>query len=64
MIIYYSGNGSKAEPEITLGDRANIMLTYQHFVRDNKPNTRFAAIVKVREARRNSKKEKRNARQS
>lgn len=47
-IIYYSGEGSKANPEITLQDDATIMLTYVDFRVRGKPTKRFKRILKVR----------------
>jgi hypothetical protein len=46
LIIYYSGEGSRSNPEITLKDKANIMLTAWDSRRRVAP--RFAAIYKAR----------------
>ena len=49
MIIFYSGEGSKSNPEYTLGDKANIMLTFHDFhVKGSKPTNRFRKIIKAR----------------
>lgn len=50
MIIYYSGEGSRANPEITLGNDANLMLTYIDFAKAQKPTKRFRDIIKARKA--------------
>jgi hypothetical protein len=47
--VYYSGEGSKSNPEITLRDRANIMLTYHDMHRKgSRPTGRFEEIIRVR----------------
>lgn len=43
--IYYSGEGSRSNPEITLGDKAQLMLTYHDMAEQNKPTRRFQAIL-------------------
>lgn len=51
MIIYYSGDGSDwSQPEIAMGNRATLMLTYFTFSKHNKPSTRFRGILKARKA--------------
>lgn len=45
MIIYYSGEGSRANPEIVFGDRATLMLTYHDMHSNNEPTKRFARII-------------------
>ena len=48
-IIYYSGCASIAsQPEVVLGRRANIMLTYYDFHKANKPDARFRRVLKAR----------------
>ena len=48
-IIYYSGVASLASlPEVVLGDRTNIMLTYHDFSNKNKPDSRFRRILRAR----------------
>lgn len=48
-IIYYSGVGSTDSlPEVVLGERANVMLTYHFFSKKNKPDARFARILRGR----------------
>lgn len=44
MIIYYSGEGSRSNPEITLGDDSNLMLTFHDFYERGKPTKRFRKI--------------------
>lgn len=56
MIIYYSGDATRANPEIVLGDEANIMLTYIDYCKANKPSRRFRDIIKKR--RQKAKKQK------
>lgn len=51
MIIYYSGEGSRSNPEISLQDEARIMLTYHNFKRENKLDKRAKAIWKARRRR-------------
>ena len=49
MIIYYSGEGSKANPEYTLGDEATVMLTFWDMHKaGNQPTKRFEEIQQVR----------------
>lgn len=49
LVIFYSGEGSKSNPEITLGDEANLMLTYHDFhARGSRPTNRFKRILKKR----------------
>jgi len=55
MIIYYSGSGSPSNPEVVLRDDANIMLTYHDFHKHNRPDTRFAKIIKKRKKRKGKK---------
>jgi hypothetical protein len=52
MIIYYSGNGAKSNPEIVLGDDANLMLTF-HKLQD-KLDKRFEAILRERRKRKDT----------
>lgn len=58
MIIYYSGAGSLRQgvPEIALGDEANLMLTYNDFIKTGKPNGRFREILKVRKRKKKGKR--------
>ncbi len=51
MIIYYSGEGSRSNPEITLQDDARLMLTYHNYKRENKLDKRAKAIWKARRRR-------------
>lgn len=51
--IFYSGEGSRSNPEIVLQDEANLMLTFHDFYkrfRDGRarPSKRFRAILKKR----------------
>ena len=46
MIIYYSGEGSRSNPEILLGDEANLMLTFHNF--QKKTDNRWKKIEKQR----------------
>lgn len=56
MILFYSGEGSRANPEIALGDEANLMLTFHDFHKSgNKPTSRFRRILKVRKRKANKK---------
>lgn len=55
MIIYFSGNGV-SHPEIVLGEKACVMLTY--FNNQGKPEPRFQRILN---ARRKKKKETKRA---
>ena len=50
IIVFYSGEGSKSNPEITLGDKANIMLTFHDMRKKGTldPTGRFKAIKKAR----------------
>ena len=56
IIIYYSGEGSKANPELTqsLGTDANVMLTFHDMHQAGKkkpaavPTKRFAEILTAR----------------
>lgn len=49
LIIYYSGEASRANPEIVLGDKANVMLTfYDMFKKGCTPTRRFGAILRSR----------------
>lgn len=52
MIVYYSGEGSRSNPEIVLQDRANIMLTFHDFSDSGKPNSRFRDIIDARKRKR------------
>jgi hypothetical protein len=45
MIIYYSGEGSRSNPEITLGDDSNLMLTFHDMYTKGKPSKRFQTII-------------------
>jgi hypothetical protein len=48
LIIYYSGFGCNvSDPEICLGDKANVMLTFADS--QKKPHRRFLALHKARE---------------
>lgn len=48
-IIFYSGGAAiKAQPEVVLGDEANIMLTYYDYRKKNKPDNRFRRILRAR----------------
>lgn len=50
MRLFHSGDGFDfAQPEILLGDSANIMLTFAD--QKNKPDPRFRAIYKARKER-------------
>lgn len=54
MIIYYSGSGSRKDnPEVTLGDKANVMLSFYGSSKKGKPEKRFRRILKVRRRRQN-----------
>lgn len=55
MLIYYSGEGSKSNPEITLQDKANIMLTYGDMHKKNRPTKRFRVILKARKRKKGKK---------
>jgi len=49
VLIFYSGNGgTRANPEHTLGRKANIMLTYATYHKSGKPDKRFGRIAKAR----------------
>jgi hypothetical protein len=48
MIVYYSGEGAKANPEITLQDDAALMLTYVDFCARGRPTPRFKRVLQVR----------------
>ena len=48
MRIYFSGEGTKANPEITLGDEATLMLTFLEFHKTLKPSRRFRAVLRAR----------------
>lgn len=49
LIVFYSGRDGVSEPEVILGDRANVMLTYALATRTNgKPAVRFRRILKAR----------------
>lgn len=52
MILYYSGVGhSWSNPEVLLGDKANIMLTFDHSKKTGRPNKRFRRVLKARRKR-------------
>lgn len=52
MRMYYSGEGSRSNPEIILRDKANIMLTFwDSFIREGRPTKRFKAIIRARKKR-------------
>lgn len=55
LVIFYSGEGSKSNPEITLGDQANLMLTYFVFHKNGKPDSRFQRILDARKKKRKKK---------
>lgn len=48
MIIYYSGEGSRSNPEIVLADKANLMLTFATYEKKGQPDKRFQAIIDAR----------------
>lgn len=49
MIIYYSGVGyGYANPEVLLGDKSNIMLTFHDFAKKGEPDSRFRKIIEKR----------------
>lgn len=48
MIIFYSGEGTAASPELVLQNRANVMLTFHKFHKKGKPDSRFAKIIQAR----------------
>lgn len=54
MVIYFSGEGTKAAPESVLLDDATVMLTY-HNMRDG-PDKRFQRILDARRAGKPKKK--------
>lgn len=52
MIIFYSGEGSRSNPEIVLGEEARIMLTFHNMYQDEakppyRPDSRFKRILKA-----------------
>lgn len=55
MIVFYSGEGSRSNPEITLGDHACLMLTYEDMRHRSKPTSRFREIMRVRKKRRSKR---------
>lgn len=47
--VFYSGEGSRSNPEIVLRERANLMLTFwDMFIREGRPTKRFKKIIKAR----------------
>ncbi len=48
MILYFSGEGSNSNPELVLGNKANIMLTYADYHGKKKLKKRFRKILKSR----------------
>ena len=48
MRIYFSGEGAKAAPEVVLGKKACVMLTYHGMSAKNQPDRRFARILAAR----------------
>lgn len=55
--MFFSGEGTKANPEITLQDEADIMMTYLEFHGKPQVSRRWKAIAKAR--RRGRKKKRR-----
>lgn len=52
MIIFFSGDGTAAsDPEIVLGDKANIMLTAHASLGRKRPHPRFRAVYRARKAK-------------
>lgn len=52
MKIFYSGEGSRSNPEIILREKANLMLTFfDCFQRGNHPTKRFHKIIRARKMR-------------
>ena len=44
MIIYYSADGSRANAELSIGDKATIMLSY-FYMQNKGPDPRFQRIL-------------------
>ena len=56
MILYYSGGATlKAGPEADLKEKANVMLTYHTMSKRNRPEIRFARILKARKKQKQEK---------
>lgn len=52
MIFFHSGDGSSySQPEIMLGDKATLMLTFYGQHKKLKPNRRFKNILQARKRR-------------
>lgn len=50
MIVFYSGFGCTiSNPEVALGDKCNLMLTFADS--QKRPHPRFAAVLAARERR-------------
>ena len=58
MIIFFSGEGTKAAPESVLMDEATVMLTF-HNMQDG-PDKRFQRILDARIAAKKKAKKKPN----
>jgi hypothetical protein len=60
MIHYFSGTGCKhSNPEIALGEEANVMLTFYSSFGKAAPEERFRKIYKARRIQLKNKKERR-----
>lgn len=48
MIIFYSGDSPRAQPEMVLLDEACVMLSYAYYAGKTTVDTRFSDIEKAR----------------
>lgn len=51
VVIYASGEENLGRPEVVLGDKSNIMLSYHKYNATGRPDKRFRQILKSRKKR-------------
>lgn len=58
LIIFFSGDGTRANPEIVLGKECTLMMTYVEFAKKNQPHRRFRWIIRARKKKLREKRRK------
>jgi hypothetical protein len=58
MRVCYSGEENKAVPEVVLGDKANLMLTFWEVSTPRGVSKRFRRIIKARKRAKGKKRVK------
>lgn len=48
MILFYSGQENLGRPEVVIGPKCNLMLTYNDFHKKGKPDKRFRLVLRSR----------------